>query len=209
MPHTQSQEGLQQEVIVQSTTTSSDHVYIPGVPSWIATLLTVVGLIIAAVALSLAVSGQPVTAPAPEPTPALEVPPPPPAAQPAVGPLMAGADPILPLPAEGLAPYAGRTVHGNAVPVQSVVADEGFWVGTSETDRVYVIYRTGGGESPPDVDAGQLVNFVGSLQPATAEVDAPQFRLTEAEGLGQLRSQGYFVGVPSVDVVVDGPEQPD
>ncbi len=205
MPRTRSQDGLEEEPEVVS---SNEPAVITGIPPWIAALLTAVGLIIAAVVLSLVVGGDLQIGPEPEftigaPQPEAEAPPPAPGPTPSpapVGTLLAGEDPILPVPAQGLAPYEGRTVRGDGVPVHSVVADEGFWVGTSEVDRVYVIYQTGGFESPPDVDAGQLVSFLGALEPATGDL-APQFRLTDAEGLSLLRAQGYYISVGSVEIL--------
>jgi hypothetical protein len=202
MPRTRSQERLEEE---PELVASNEPAVITGVPPWIAALLSAVGLIIAAVVVSLLVDNDLQIGPEPEFTigarpPATEA-----AAPPALGPipagtLLAGDTPILPIPADGLAPYVGRTVRADGAPVHSVVADEGFWVGTSDVDRVYVLYQTGGFESPPDINPGQRVSFIGALQPATGDL-APQFRLTEAEGLGLLRTQGYYVDTASVDIV--------
>jgi hypothetical protein len=208
MPRTRSQQGLEEETEVVPS--SHDPVVISGVPPWIAGLLTAVLLIIMAVLLSAVVGGNLQLGPAPEITIGGEAPgqPAPPPANTQPGTVLAGDTPILPLPPDGLAPYADRTVRGTAVPVFSVVADEGFWVGTDDRNRLYVVYQTGGLESPPDVDAGDLVSFTGSLQPSTGEL-APQFRLTEAEGLGYLQSQGYFISVASVEINQEAPvEEP-
>src|SRR5688500_8306158 len=72
--------------------------------------------------------GDPDTAPttaAPAPAPA------PPAAPAAGGEsaVSAGGRALLPLPGSGLASLAGQSAEGRSVNVQSVVADEGFWVG--------------------------------------------------------------------------------
>ena len=208
MPRTRSQQRLEDEPEV----IHSEPAVIGGVPPLIATVLTAVLLIFAAVLLSLLAGGDLQLGPEPEFT--IGAPQPAPAAEPApppgdgTGTVLAGDTPILPLPPEGLAPYADRTIRGNAVPVLSVVADEGFWVGTSDRDRLYVIYQTGGLESPPDVDAGQLVSFVGSLEPTVGDL-APQFRLTEAEGLGYLQTQGHYISTADVDVLQDTPvEEP-
>jgi hypothetical protein len=211
MPRTRSQEHLEQE----PGEVSNEPVYISGVPPWIAALLTTLLLIIFAVLLSAVSGGDINLGPSPEFTLGANAPAqaPPPAAPPApaepTGTVLAGDVPILPVPPEGLAPYTGRTIRANAVAVQSVVADEGFWVGPDAASRLYVVYRTGGFESPPDIDLGQLVSFVGALEPASGDL-APQFRMTEAEGLGQLLSQGYFVNTADVDVLTDPPpEEPD
>jgi hypothetical protein len=207
MPRTRSQERLEEEPEIVTT---SEPAVIGGVPPWIAALLVAVGLIIAAVVLSLIIGQDLQIGPEPEftigvpettaPTAATAPAPTAPPAPAPAGTLIAGEDSILPIPPGGLAPYVGRTVRGEGVAVYSVVADEGFWVGTSDVDRIYVIYQTGGFESPPDVDAGQRVSFVGALHPSTGEL-APQFRLTEAEGLGLLQSQGYYISTANVNIV--------
>lgn len=116
------------------------------------------------------------------------------------GALVAGSQSLLPVPAEGLATFVGQPVTGTAVRVESVVADEGFWVGPSPTDRVFVLLtpeaRTTAGESPFQVAAGQLVNLQGNLiglsgDPAALGVDPN-------EGADQLRQQGHLVEALSV-----------
>ena len=107
------------------------------------------------------------------------------------GVLTAGGQAILPLPSGGLAPYAGKAVTGNAVPVQAVIADEAFWVGTSRTDRVLVHLRRQG-ESPFQVEVGEKVRIVGTVQPLRPG-DADRFGVTAAEGADQLASQGHYV----------------
>ena len=52
------------------------------------------------------------------------------------GTLTAEGQPILPAPGGSLGQYGGKAVQANAVTVQSVVADEGMWLGSSEQDRV-------------------------------------------------------------------------
>ena len=55
--------------------------------------------------------------------------------------LTARSESLLPVPAGGLAAYETETATGKEVTVQSVVVkDEGFWVGTSQRNRVYVEY---------------------------------------------------------------------
>lgn len=219
MPRTRSQDQVEEQP--GEATRDNDPVYISGVPPWIAALLTTLLLIIFAVLLSAVTGGEINLGPSPEftvgaqapaqaPAPAVPAPAPAPVPEPVdpTGTVLAGDVPILPVPPEGLAPHTGRTIRANAVPVQSVVADEGFWVGADPDSRLYVVYRTGGFESAPDIDIGQLVSFTGALDSAVGDL-APQFRLTEAEGLGQLLSQGYYIETADVDVQTDPqPEEP-
>ena len=66
-------------------------------------------------------------------------------------------------------PLIGRRVQLTSVPVLSVPGDETFWVGSSETERLFVALDPAPGtsapvESPTDVDAGQRVTVAGVLR---------------------------------------------
>ena len=110
--------------------------------------------------------------------------------------LKAGDQDLVALAGGGsLASAVGQPVTGTAK-VESVVSDEGFWVGSSATDRVFVYLtpqaRQSSGESGFQVQAGQTVQLqgttvaIGDLPDAIAGVE-------EAEGLSQLRQQGALV----------------
>lgn len=115
--------------------------------------------------------------------------------------LTAGGQAILPLPAGGLAPLATSAVSGTAVPVESVVSDEGFWVGASASERVFVVLtpeaRGGAGESPFQVQAGQQLNLAGTLVPLPA-AGAGALGVEADEGADQLASQGHLVQATQV-----------
>jgi RNA polymerase sigma factor (sigma-70 family) len=88
---------------------------------------------------------------------------------------------------------AGKGVQGQAVRVQMVAANEGFWVGTSEQDRVWV-QLTGTHESPFAVKAGQRVWFSGRM--VANPPDLPERAgVTTAEGASLLRQQGHHIEV--------------
>jgi len=55
----------------------------------------------------------------------------------------------------------GQPATAQLATVQSVPADEGFWVGTSDTNRIWV-QLTGAGESPQTVKAGDHITFTGT-----------------------------------------------
>lgn len=116
------------------------------------------------------------------------------------GSLNAGGQPILPLPAAGLASLTGRPVEGLNVCVESVVGDESFWVGDDTTNRVLVFLtpqaRTRSGESPFQVTAGQRVRLTGALRPLPADVSP--FGVDAREGADQLRQQGQFVEATNI-----------
>jgi RNA polymerase sigma factor (sigma-70 family) len=111
---------------------------------------------------------------------------------------------VLPLAGRPpLARYAGRGVQGRGVRVQMVAADEGFWVGTSERDRVWVqLTRTR--ESPFAVKAGQRVWFTGRM--VASPPDFPRrVGVTTAEGAPLLRQQGYHIEVQADRLRVNAP----
>ena len=112
------------------------------------------------------------------------------------GTLTAGGRSLLPVPsATMLSGMTGQQVTGTSVPVESVVSDEAFWVGTSEQDRVFVRLERGS-ESPFQVRAGENVSFTGVLTKANAGL-AGELGVAEAEGARLLARQGSYVDVKS------------
>jgi hypothetical protein len=103
---------------------------------------------------------------------------------------------ILPAPAGGLATYSGKGAQARSVPVESVVADEGFWVGTSETDRVFVFFAAdnAGSESRVQVEEGQTISFDGMVKPLPPDF-ATAFEVDAAEGVDQLEQQGQYIEI--------------
>ena len=134
--------------------------------------------------------GDPDAAPAPGP----------PAGADAESAVVAGGRALLPLPGSGLASLVGQSAEGKAVQVQSVVADEGFWVGDDTTNRIFVFLtdeaKAAEGESPFQVKAGQRVDFTGTIKPIPD--DLPPFGLEAAEGSEQLRQQGHYIELTKV-----------
>jgi len=87
--------------------------------------------------------------------------------------LTAGGVALLPLSVSaaadgGLEAFAGEPAVARGVTVLSVTADEGFWVGTSSTDRVWV-QLNGSGVSPYTVRAGDRAHFTGVVVGHSAE----------------------------------------
>lgn len=78
------------------------------------------------------------------------------------GKVTVGGATVYPL-SEGLTvgDYDGQDAIGRNVPVESVVADEGFWIGTSADDRIFVLLTNTGPESTPEVEAGDTIDFEG------------------------------------------------
>ena len=119
------------------------------------------------------------------------------------GPLTAGDTPLLPVaavpgPDGSLAGLVGRPVTATDVVVQSVAADEGFWVGSSGTDRVWV-QLAGVGESAYSVGPGDRVSFTGQVVGHDVGF-AAQVGVDPAEGAEQLTRQAAHVAVAQADL---------
>ena len=102
----------------------------------------------------------------------------------------------------GLAALAGLTATGHAVPVQSVPADEGFWIGSGPTDRVWVQF-TANGESAVTITPGQLLDLHGPVVPHGADF-ARKAGVAAADGADQLTRQGAHLEVDPTQVKVVG-----
>ena len=112
--------------------------------------------------------------------------------------LTAGSMPLLPLttsaPNGDLSRYVGRPAQARSVSVLSVPADEGFWVGTSMADRVWVQLVGKGGESSYHVKAGDKVDFTAQVvgHPSTF---AAQVGVDPDDGAAQLTAQKAHIEV--------------
>jgi len=93
-----------------------------------------------------------------------------------------------------LTSFVGKPATAQLATVQSVPADEGFWVGTSDTNRVWV-QLTGAGESPQTVKAGDHITFTGTVVANPAGFLA-QVDVDAGEGADQLTSQGAHLETP-------------
>ena len=100
-----------------------------------------------------------------------------------------------------LAKYKDQSAAGKGVRVQSVPADEGFWVGTSDKDRVWV-QLTGTSESGYTVKAGDVVTFTGQVTANTADFPA-KVGVEAAEGADQLTTQGVHILVQRNKLALD------
>ena len=119
--------------------------------------------------------------------------------------LAAGGTTLLPPPAGGLKPLVGKTAKADDVVVQSVVQNadnpdalEGFWVGSSKTDRVYVEWGgdVGTDESDFRPKVGQHVRLTGPVRPAPA--DPARTLSLDADDATLVRSQGGYVNADEV-----------
>lgn len=116
------------------------------------------------------------------------------------GTVVSGGDDLLGAAnAANLPGHDTEQAEGRAVRVQSVPADEGFWVGTSETERLWVQLTGTRGESDYEVKQGDTVDFTGTITRATSGF-ADKAGVTAAEGAEQLTKLGYYVSAPASSV---------
>lgn len=117
------------------------------------------------------------------------------------GSLTARGESLLPVPAGGLGDFEGEPATGKDVTVQSVVKDEGFWVGSSQQDRVYVEYGGDVGTNENqgvEPNVGDRVNLTGPVRPAPAN-PAQTLNLSTADGR-LVSEQGGYVNADNVDI---------
>jgi RNA polymerase sigma factor (sigma-70 family) len=155
-----------------------------------------VGVGAAGVAVAVAVSGQsPAPAPPPPaPTTVAAAAPSGPVAPSSPATLTVAGVEVLPAgPVGAMARMVGRPAAARDVRVQSVPADEGFWVGTGPGQRVWVQLRPGR-ESAVRVRPGQLASFPATVVRVSAGTPA-RIGLSAAEGSAELVAAGAYLEV--------------
>lgn len=93
-----------------------------------------------------------------------------------------------------LSEYVGQAAAAQGVLVLSAPADNGFWVGTSTTDQVYVHLLQPGLVSPHPVRAGDHISFTGNVV-ANSTTLAADDGVTAAEGVDQLTAQKAHIEI--------------
>jgi hypothetical protein len=115
------------------------------------------------------------------------------------GTLTSGGQALLPLPDDGLSALVGQDTVGTGLTVQAIVEGQGFWVGTSQSDRLYVEYggevgKTESGFKPSAV--GERVDLDGPVHAAPAN---PEETLKlSADDAAQVREQGAYINANKV-----------
>lgn len=114
--------------------------------------------------------------------------------------LTAGGQDLLALEGGRLGSLEGQRAEGTAR-VESVVADEGFWVGQDARNRVFVFLtpqaRRSAGESGFQVEAGQTVSLRGTVKASSAQF-AERAGVSADEGAQQLVEQAGYVEATEV-----------
>ena len=112
------------------------------------------------------------------------------------GKITAGGATVYPLSSNlTVGDYDGQDVVGKGVRVESVVADEGFWVGKNANDRIFVLLTNTGPESAPAVTAGDMIDFEGVVVAHGPEF-AEQVGVDRNEGAQRLAALAGHVEVP-------------
>lgn len=98
----------------------------------------------------------------------------------------------------------GRRVRLNDVKVQSVVGDRTFYVGPSESQRIFVVLDEAKTPDSPvegkyDVTAGQTFSMTGTIErmPSVAEAEQRFGKLNNESELGKLKDQQIYLRVDS------------
>jgi hypothetical protein len=107
---------------------------------------------------------------------------------------------LLPFPSgiggrTSLARFSGDRAIGTDVRVQSVVANEGFWIGRNRHNRIWVQLVGPPPESPYTVRRGDRVSFNAPVVAHTRRF-ARQVGVSRIEGAGMLTAQGQHIAVP-------------
>lgn len=180
-----------------------------GLPWWLLALLALLALLLLLLLLrSCGGDEEPKssgTTTPPAQTPPAEERTPPPAdggAGGEAGRLTAGGTQILPANGDqDLEQYIEQEARGERIRVQEVVQDEGFFVGTSQQDRVYVEFGGDVGENEANAASftpkvGDEVNLTGPVRPSPAEPE--QTLNLDPEDAEQVRKQGIYVNADTV-----------
>ncbi len=124
----------------------------------------------------------------------------------------AAAGPVTDLPIgqpDQLVALAGRPVQLGGVKVQSVVGDKTFWVGPSETQRLFVFLeedKTAGQkvEGKVDVNAGQTVSITGELRKLPGAEEAQKQLGLSPQAYEALKQGQVYLYARTVKVVSGG-----
>ena len=107
---------------------------------------------------------------------------------------------LLPVPAN-LAAMSGERVRALSVPVLSVPADEGFWIGDAQRGQIWVELTRTGAESPVKVRPHDEVSFTATVA-THSEGFARREGVSAHEGAALLSTQGAHLSVDEHDLKV-------
>jgi hypothetical protein len=109
---------------------------------------------------------------------------------------VAGSEPVLDLPGLTRGEVIGRTVQLDGVPVESVIGDVVFWIGTSKSDRTLVVIdkMIDTPENAIIVRAGMRVSLSGVVERMPSPELAPRlWKMVSAAEAEELRSHPTYI----------------
>jgi hypothetical protein len=109
--------------------------------------------------------------------------------------LTTAAQDIFPLLGGDIGRFAPTQVEGRSLQVLTLVGRDAFWAGRAKR-RVLVKMRLKG-KSPPELEVGQEVGFIGVLRPA---VEGASLGVSNDADRQLLARQGAYVDVSAADV---------
>jgi hypothetical protein len=109
-----------------------------------------------------------------------------------LGALTAAGRSLLPVPKGGFGPSVGEQVSGTGVSVQSAAGQNGFWIGVSESQRVFVATTA----KAPEVRTGDRLDVRGTVKAAPSD-PAKTLDLTTTDA-GEVKLIGGYVRASDV-----------
>ena len=113
------------------------------------------------------------------------------------GTLVIGKRDFFPLLKGDLRRFAPTQVEGKSLQIVALAGEESFWAGRNRNQRILVKMRLKGG-SPPAMEVGQKVGFIGLL--TTAPEDAGALGVVNDGDKTLLEKQGAYVDASVADV---------
>jgi hypothetical protein len=113
---------------------------------------------------------------------------------PELGTLVVGDRNLLPALSDSLASYAFQQVQGAGQQVIEVNGTSSFWAGRSRGQRLLVVLNLKG-EPFPQLREGQLVDFIGQIQPNEGD-----YGETDPQSRALLERQGHHAFVSVLDL---------
>lgn len=115
----------------------------------------------------------------------------------ATGTLVAASRDLLPLLGGSIQRFAPTQVEGKSLLVVALAGPDSFWAGRSESQRILVKLRLKG-SSPPKIELGQKVYFIGILTALDTNSDALGVKSEADRAL--LETQGAYANPSVADV---------
>ena len=104
---------------------------------------------------------------------------------------------LLGLAADGTSsdfePYENQTVHASDVPVETIVGNGDFWIGTSSEERLLVVPNG----SAPSVSPGDVVSIDGTLRVLPVDF-ATRYGVSDTSDQSDLQRTGHYIAADQI-----------